>query len=128
MKSYQQIRELLPRTIGDISTIHDLVELLLDLRLEVVISQLHDLLVRHHPVQIQLSIHSLADDVIEFQGILVCYHILGKLKAITKVCTYLVDQLVLLVLTHETLEPAGEVPVGCLSGHVGATRWPSVQH
>ena len=84
MKSYQQIRELLPRTIGDISTIHDLVELLLDLRLEVVISQLHDLLVRHHPVQIQLRIPCLVDDVVKFQGVLVCYHILGKLKTIEK--------------------------------------------
>ena len=77
LRAYQEVRELLPRPIRDIRTIHDLVELLLDLRLEVVVSQLHDLLVRHHPVQIQLSIPCLADDVIEFQGILVCYHILG---------------------------------------------------
>jgi hypothetical protein len=64
MKSYQQIRELLPRTIGDISTIHDLVELFLDLRLEVVVSQLHNLIVRYHLVQIKLSVPCLVDDVV----------------------------------------------------------------
>ena len=64
MKSYQQIRELLPRTIGDISTIHYLVKLFLYLRLKVVVSQLHYLIVRHHLVQIKLIVPCLVDDVV----------------------------------------------------------------